>query len=143
MEARRSCGPSIFRPVRFDGRCRKPVPRIRRLYFEIVMFRDWKWSSAEKAVARRAFDAALQRELESVMRDARERMARVREIHELWELERWMGERRTGIDSKYDYRYSMLPLVFGNLIREGRISERDLEGLAEEKLDTIRNLSRW
>jgi hypothetical protein len=106
------------------------------------MFRDWKWSGAEKAVARRAFDAALQRELESVMREARERMARVREIHELWELERWMGERRTGIDNKYDYRYSVLPLVLGNLIREGRISERDLEGLAEEKLAAIRNLSR-
>ena len=29
MEARRSCGPSIFRPVRFDGRRRKPVPRCR------------------------------------------------------------------------------------------------------------------
>jgi hypothetical protein len=107
------------------------------------MFQDWKWSGAEKAVARRAFDAALQRELESVMREAKERMARVREIHELWELERWMGERRTGIDSKYDYRYSVLPLVFGNLIREGRIAERDLEGLAEEKLDAIRNLSRY
>ena len=107
------------------------------------MFMDWKWSGAEKAVARRTFDAALQTELESVMCEARERMARVREIHELWELEHWMGERRTGIDSKYDYRYSVLASVFGNLLREGRISERDLEGLAEEKLDAIRNLSRW
>ena len=108
----------------------------------LFMFLDWKWSGAEKAVARRAFDTAVQRELESVMREARERMARVRGIHELWELERWMGERRTEIDSKYDYRYPVLPLVLGNLIREGRIAERDLEGLAEEKLDAIRNLSR-
>ena len=108
----------------------------------LFMIRDWKWSGAEKAAARRAFDAALQTELESVIREAREKMALVREIHELWELERWMGERRTGIDSKYDYRYSVLPWVFGNLIREGRIAERDLEGLAEEKLEAIRKLSR-
>jgi hypothetical protein len=30
----------------------------------------------------------------------------------------------------YDYRYSVLPLVFGNLIREGRLSEEELHGLA-------------
>lgn len=107
------------------------------------MLRDWKWSDAEKAVARRAFDAALRKELESVMREAGERMARVREIQELWALELWLGKRRAEIDGKYDYRYSVLGVVFGNLMRQGRISEADLEGLAVEKIEAIRNLSRF
>ena len=33
-------------------------------------------------------------------------------------------ERRTGIDREFDYRYSVLILVFGSLIRQGKLSER-------------------
>ena len=41
----------------------------------------------------------------------------------LWELEHYLTQTRKEIDRKYDYRYPVLPLVFGNLTREGRLSE--------------------
>jgi hypothetical protein len=41
--------------------------------------REMKWSPAEKAVARRAFDLALGRELETVIREAKDRAANISE----------------------------------------------------------------
>ena len=104
--------------------------------------REWKWSPAEKTAARRAFDLALSRELDAVIREARERAVRITEAAALWELEAWLGERRRRIDRDFDYRYSVLPLVFANLLREGRITEDDLHGLAPDKLDCIGHMAR-
>ena len=98
---------------------------------------EMRWSQAEKAIARKAFDRALQRELEEVMRKAREMAARIAEPSELWELEEFLSKRRKEIDRKYDYRYSVLPMVFGILIRERRLKEEELRGLGEAKLSRI------
>ena len=100
--------------------------------------RVWKWSPAEKAAARRAFDTALSRELDSVVLEAKKRIATVAEASELWELERWLSERRREIDETFDFRYSVLPSVFASLLREGRLAEEDLHGLDPEKLEAIR-----
>src|SRR5579872_6463869 len=104
--------------------------------------REWRWSPQEKTVARRAFDLAFRRELESAMREAKNRAARITEASDLWELERWLGERRRQIDGTFDYRYSVLPRVFAGLRRAGQISEDDLNGLASDKLDEIRSMAR-
>ena len=101
--------------------------------------RDLKWSSAEKAIARQAFDLALSRELDAVIREAKDRAARIAQPSEVWDLERYLTQRRKDIDRLYDYRYSMLPLVFGNLLRQARLAEQDLHGLAEDKLAFIRS----
>jgi hypothetical protein len=106
-----------------------------------VPIREMKWSPAEKAVARNAFDLALSRELEAVIREARNRAARISEASELWDLERWLTHRRQQIDRTYDFRYSVLPIVFATLLRDGRLSEEDLRGLAPDKLDSIRNMT--
>jgi hypothetical protein len=103
--------------------------------------REWKWSPAEKTAARRAFDKALSRELDAVIREARDRAARITEASELWELERWLTQRRLAIDRKYDYRYSVLPHVFANLLRDGSLNEDDLHGLDQHKLDAIRRIA--
>lgn len=108
----------------------------------IATMRDWKWSPAEKTVARRAFDLALSRELEAVIREAKDRAARITEASELWDLEHWLAERRHRIDRTFDYRYSALPIVFATLLRDGRLSEDDLRGLAPDKLDAIRHMAR-
>jgi Photoprotection regulator fluorescence recovery protein len=99
---------------------------------------DLKWSGTEKAAARKAFDAALDRELNATMREARERAARITEPSQLWKLEAWLSERRREIERTYDYRYSVLPLVFARLIREGLLDEDELHGLGPDKLDYIR-----
>jgi hypothetical protein len=41
----------------------------------------------------------------------------------------------------YDYRYSILPLVFANLISKGRLVEDELHGLGEDKLGWIQRCS--
>ena len=104
--------------------------------------REWKWSPAEKAAARRAFDLALSRKLEDTVREATERAARITETSDLWKLETWLGEQRRRIDRTFDYRYSVLPTVFAALLRDGKVTEEDLSGLALDKLDAIRHLAR-
>ncbi len=107
-----------------------------------VAMPNWKWSPAEKAAARNAFDRALSRELEALVREAKDRVARIGEASELWKLERWLGERRSEIDRTFDFRYSVLPIVFAKLLRDGRLTEEDLHGLASDKLDAIRQMAR-
>ena len=99
---------------------------------------ELRWSQTEKAVARKAFDLALGKELEALLQEAKGRAARIEEPSELWDLESWLTERRREIDRRYDYRYSILPLVFAQLLRDGRLTEDDLHGLGQEKLDLIR-----
>lgn len=95
--------------------------------------RDDVWSGSEKKIARRVFDAALQRELA----ECKSRAARSTTPQDLWALERYLGKKRSAIDQKYDFRYSRLLEVFAVLLREKRIEERDLDGLSADKLDAI------
>jgi hypothetical protein len=103
-----------------------------------IPMRELKWSQEEKAAARRAYDLALGRELEAVVREAKERAARLKTPGELWDLEEWLTKRRREIDNLYDYRYSVLPLVLAALLYRGLVSEAELEGLGRDKLDRIR-----
>jgi hypothetical protein len=103
--------------------------------------RDLKWSPAEKTIAHKAFDLALRREIDVVIREAKDRAAGIEHPSELWDLERWLTQRRKEIDGKFDFRYSVLPVVFGNLLREGCLTEQDLHGLEQDKLGFIRRFS--
>lgn len=102
---------------------------------------ELKWSHAEKKVARRAFDLALGKELNALILEAKDRAAKIDEPSELWDLERWLTKRRREIDRRYDYRYSILPLVFAHLLHDGGLTEDDLRGLGLEKLELIRKVS--
>ena len=96
------------------------------------------WSKSEKAIARSAFDAALKRELQDVMRKTKQMANQIKEPADVWELEHYLTERRKEIDGKYDYRYSQLTHVFGRLLYEKRLGEEELGGLLEDKLKSIR-----
>jgi hypothetical protein len=97
----------------------------------------------EKAIARKAFDAALERELQEVIREAKQKAGQIKQPADLWDLEHYLTERRKEIDRKYDYRYSQLDLVFGRLLREKWIGEEDLRGLGEDKLRAIRSYAKF
>jgi hypothetical protein len=97
------------------------------------------WSSAEKAVARKAFDRALHRELEAVISETKKRADKIKQPSELWDLERYLTQRRIQIDRHFDYRYSVLIFLFGDLIRRGKLPEEELQGLSEDKLESIRH----
>ena len=97
-----------------------------------------RWSREEKMVARKVFDSVLEREFQAVICKTKELASRIKEPSQLWELEYYLQQRRKEIDRKYDYRYSKLPMVFGILIREGKLKEQELSGLGEDKLEHIR-----
>ena len=101
------------------------------------------WSKSEKAIARTAFDAALKRELQDVMRKTKQMANQIKEPADVWELEHYLTERRKEIDRKYDYRYSQLTQVFGRLLYEKRLGEEELGGLREDKLKPIRSLAKF
>jgi hypothetical protein len=97
-----------------------------------------KWSPAEKKIARRVFDQALQRELDEVVRTVKEMARDIKEPSDVWKIEAYLTRRRKSIDADYDYRYSQLPLLFGQLLSKGRIRLEDLQGLDEDKLLFVR-----
>ena len=99
------------------------------------------WSRSEKTVARAAFDAALKRELQEVMQEAKQMANQINEPADLWDLEHHLTQRRKEIDRKYEYKYSQLTHVFGRLLHEQRLREEDLLGLQEDKLKLIRSFA--
>jgi Photoprotection regulator fluorescence recovery protein len=102
------------------------------------------WSRSEKALARKkAFDAALGRELHEVIQEAKKMASQIRQSSDLWDRERYLTQRRKEIDRKYDYRYSQLTQVFGRLLHEKRLGEEALGGLREDKLKSIRSFAKF
>jgi hypothetical protein len=94
----------------------------------------------EKAVARRAFEHALKGEFERLIVETKRRAAEIEQIADVWSLAEYILDGRKEIDSRYDYRYSVLPSVLADLLRTGRIHESDLAGLNGDKLAEIRRL---
>ena len=101
--------------------------------------RELKWTSTEKAIARRAFDRVLQPELNAAIRSTKEMAARITQPYELWELEHHLTELRKAIDGTYVYKYSTLVRFFADLVCEGKLDPEDLRGLSEDKLRYIRH----
>ena len=101
------------------------------------------WSRSEKAIARKAFDAALKRELHEIMQEAKRQAKEMREPADVWELERYLTQRRKDIDRRYDFRSSRLKDVLGRLLYENRLVEEDLRGLSANKVERIRSFAQF
>jgi Photoprotection regulator fluorescence recovery protein len=101
------------------------------------------WSRSEKTIARKAFDAALGRELHEVVQEAKKMASQIQQPSDLWDLEHYLTERREEINRKYDYRYSQLTHVFGRLLHEKRLRADELSGLREDKLNSIHSLAKF
>jgi hypothetical protein len=69
--------------------------------------------------------------------------SQINEPDDLWELERYLTERRKDINQKYDSRGSRLKDVLGRLLYENRLSENDLRGLREDKMRSIRSFAQF
>jgi hypothetical protein len=101
---------------------------------------EMKWSSAEKKIARVAFDKAYQREMEVIINAIYEKTAKLKNDKDVWALHNYLSDRRQEIDQKYDYCYSQLIIVFSRLLSENYLLEVDLKGLSEDKLQAIKKL---
>ena len=105
------------------------------------LMRELKWTEAERKLSRRAFDVALQAELAEVLKDFKARAEAAQTPGDMWPIEDFLNQRRRELDAKYDYRYSQLISVFGRLIREGRLTEAQLRGLSQDKLEFIKRIA--
>ena len=101
------------------------------------------WSRSEKALARKALDAALGRELHEVIQEAKKMANQIQQSSDLWHLEHYLTERRKEINRKYDFHGSRLVDVLGRLLYENRLGEEDLRGLREEKMKSIRSFAQF
>ena len=101
------------------------------------------WSRSEKAIARKAFDAALKRELHELMQETKKMASQIQQSSDLWDLEHYLTERRKDINRKYDPRGSRLKDVLGRLLYENRLGEDDLRGLREEKMKSIHSFAQF
>jgi hypothetical protein len=101
------------------------------------------WSKSEKAIARKAFDAALGQELQQVIQEAKRMAREIKQSSDLWDLELHLTQRRKEIDRKYDFRGSRLTHVLGRLVYEGRVDAEQLRGLREDKLNSIRSHAKF
>jgi hypothetical protein len=99
-----------------------------------------RWTAAEKKVARRAFDHALERHLSAITSEAKRMMASLADPSDLWRLEAYITKSRKSVDRLYQFRYSDLLQVFSILMRDEWLKEADLVGLQSEKITQIK---RW
>ena len=101
---------------------------------------DENWSKGEKAIARRAYEAARSREYAALTEKVRRRAKSIRDPEDIWALHDFLTRQRKAFDQKYNYRYSKLVFVFAELIAGGWLTEAELVGLDEEKRARIRRM---
>src|SRR5437867_2263827 len=99
--------------------------------------REFTWSATEKKAARAAFDLALGRELKSMRQEAAAMLQNSTDDRVIWRLHDYLSEKRREIDEKYDYRYSVLMLLFPRLVSEGWLKADELAGIGADKVDVI------
>ncbi len=102
--------------------------------------RDLKWSKAEKKIARRAFDMAYARECADLIKKIQTKAEKLSDPEDIWKFHDFMRNEAREIGKKYDYRYSVLHLVFAGLLKDGWLTKDELKGLSEDKLNRINRL---
>lgn len=101
---------------------------------------DLRWSTAEKKIARQAYDEALEAALSKAMAEFKARATAAATPGDMWDVEVFLRETRREIDRTFDYRYSQLLSVFALLIRQGHMEEAALSGLSEDKRAMVRHI---
>jgi Photoprotection regulator fluorescence recovery protein len=85
----------------------------------------------------------VKRELHEVIQQTQRMASQIQRSSDLWDLEHYLTQRRKEIDRKYEYHYSRLTDVLGRLLYENRLSEEELRGLREDKMESIRSFARF
>ena len=102
--------------------------------------REITWSATQKRAARAAFDLALARELRAARQEAEAILGSSADDRVIWRLHDYLDDKRREIDQKYDYRYSVLMLVFPRLVAEGWLKADELAGIGAEKVAVINKM---
>ena len=100
-----------------------------------------KWTAAERKIARRTFEGARDREFAALIARLKQMAAQLANSADTWDMHDFLSDHLRDIERKYDYRYSQLIIVFGRLMREKWLEEKDIAGLSEDKVDAIRRIA--
>jgi hypothetical protein len=100
-----------------------------------------KWSKKERSIARTAFKKAYEKECNQIIGKLKEKSNKLSDPEDIWELHDYLSEIRKEMDEKFDYRYSVLIMVFARLLKQKYLQVEDFEGLTEDKIDRIENLA--
>ena len=103
--------------------------------------RYFDWSNAEKILAREAYDRAYERECNKILEKVRGMLYSMEDPKEIWKIYDYLRKNRRDMDSKYDYRYLILIIVFGKLMREGLIFDSDIDKFSQDKIDAIKRIA--
>ncbi|MGH9449396.1 MAG: hypothetical protein ACRD11_02545 [Terriglobia bacterium] len=104
------------------------------------MMQNLTWFKPEKNAARKAYDLAYGRECEAIVAKVKEMISIASDPRDIWKVHDYLSKRRRETDEKYDYRYSVLLLVFARLCSEGWLTESDLSGLGADKRLKIKQI---
>lgn len=99
-----------------------------------------RWTKSEKQTARRIFDKALDAQCAAIAAEVKHMIVNLAHPSEIWRVHDYLSEHRREVDRTYDYRYSRLPTVFARLLSNGWLTEADLTGFDQEKIDSIKDL---
>ena len=69
--------------------------------------------------------------------------SQITEPADLWELERYLTQRRKDIDRKYDFRIRDSKMSWGDSCTKIDSLKEDLQGLSKDKVEKIRSFAQF
>jgi hypothetical protein len=102
---------------------------------------ELRWSKREKAIAKRAFELAYERECGSLAGKLKEMAKGIKDPADLWHIRDFLSKQLEEIERKYEFRHSILILLFALLVKQGWLKESDLGGIEDDKMEKIRYLA--
>src|SRR2546428_144392 len=84
-----------------------------------------KYGKKASAKVKRAMH---ERKGQAIVREVKAMLQNARDWHVIWDVEDCLRARRREIDQKYDYRYSVLMMLFSRLYIEGWLNGRRSDG---------------
>jgi hypothetical protein len=97
------------------------------------------WTKAEKQIAKKVFNLAKSRAYQNLIDTINSKV--INSQNQVWELRDLLNRKAKEFDEKFDYRYSQLLILFIRYINEGLLSIEELEGLSEDKIYIIRDIT--
>jgi len=101
------------------------------------------WTVAEQDLARSVFERAHQREVEVLIGRLRSQVAALSCAEHIWDLHDFLSLQRHAIEGRLEFRLEGLLFVFAGYVRDGLISQEELEGFSSDKRAKIMAMARF
>ena len=100
------------------------------------------WTAQEQEIARRAFERALNREVDALIDSLQQQAAALKGVEQIWQLHDFLSIRRYQIEGRSSFSLDGLLFVFADFVKAGLMGLEELEGLSADKQAKIRAMAR-